>query len=186
MTTPIDLLRREHDLILRAVDALEAGTDRLEQGASLSAAWWADLVDWLGAFADRSHHAREERALFPAMAAAGLPADGGPLEVMVAEHVEGRGLLQGMRAADAAGRARCARRYGELLRAHIDKENSVLFPLAEALLDGDALRAVGREFEALAGAAGVEGALAYAAAVLEGLVGAAGSPPAATGAGRLR
>lgn len=42
------------------------------------------------------------------------------------------------------------REYVDLLRAHIDKENDVLFPLADAVIDPPLMQAVGREFEAVA------------------------------------
>ena len=40
-----------------------------------------------------------------------------------------------------------ARRYVHLLRDHIDKENGVLLPLAEAVLDSQAQLLVARAFE---------------------------------------
>jgi hemerythrin-like domain-containing protein len=39
------------------------------------------LIGWLRGFADRTHHAKEERSLFPALAAAGISSEGGPIEV---------------------------------------------------------------------------------------------------------
>jgi hemerythrin-like domain-containing protein len=44
-------------------------------------------------------------------------------------------------------RVAAARCYVHLLRAHIDKENDVLFPLSEAVLDLQTLLLVAREFE---------------------------------------
>jgi hemerythrin-like domain-containing protein len=142
------ILRDEHRIILRALDALEVAARRLRAGTALPDGWWREIADWLAAFADRTHHAKEERALFPAMVAAGLPSGDGPIGTMLAEHVEGRALLRAMADADAGGRADAAERYLDLLRAHIDKENGVLFPLAEALLDEPTSRALDRRFAA--------------------------------------
>lgn len=170
MTRPTDTLRAEHALILRALDALAGAADGLERGAGLPDGWWDDLITWLRAFADRNHHGKEERALFPAMARAGVPAGaGGPLGVMLDEHKEGRLLIQGMEATDPAARAGAARAYIALLRAHIDKENDVLFPVADAVIDEAAQRSLTDEFEALAEEVGRDGALDHAEAVLEGL-----------------
>jgi hemerythrin-like domain-containing protein len=49
-------------------------------------------------------------------------------------------------AAEPADRAAAARRYIRLLRDHIDKENEVLFPLADAVLDEQDQAGVCREF----------------------------------------
>jgi hemerythrin-like domain-containing protein len=146
MKSPTDLLRDDHRVILAALTTLEAAAARLETGAPLPEGLWAGLVDWLREFADRTHHAREEDALFPAMIAAGLPAVGGPIDVMLEEHVEGRSLVAAMAAGPPAARAAAARRYVQLLRAHIDKENEILFPLADAVLDEAAQAALLREF----------------------------------------
>lgn len=165
-----DVLRREHGLILRALDVLEAAARRLQTAAGPGEHWWAELMDWLRVFADRNHHAKEERGLFPAMARAGVP-DGhaGPVGVMLEEHAEGRALVAAMASGGAATRAASARRYVDLLRAHIEKENGVLFPLAEAVLTDDAQRALGREFDTIADALGRDASPSYAEAVLEGL-----------------
>ena len=146
MRTPTDVLRDEHAVILRGLDVLEAAARRAEDGHDLSEAWWADVLAWLRAFADRRHHGKEETALFPAMVKAGAPAEGGPIDVMLEEHGEGRALLQAMAGSRSTERARVARRYAQLLRDHIDKEHGIVFPLAEAVLDEPALEWVAHQF----------------------------------------
>jgi hemerythrin-like domain-containing protein len=80
------------------------------------------------------------------MMAAGAPAEGGPIAVMLEEHAAGRALIRAMGADAPASQAEAARRYAELLRRHIEKENDVLFPLADALLDDADQDGVGRAF----------------------------------------
>jgi hemerythrin-like domain-containing protein len=135
MTSPTQTLREDHRVILRALVLLEVAAGRLEAGRTLPAGWWDALLAWLRAFADRNHHAKEEQYLFPALAQAGVPEAGGPIGVMLEEHAEGRALLDRMAEGAWDKRAAAARGYARLLRAHIDKENGVLFPLADALLD---------------------------------------------------
>ena len=53
-------------------------------------------LGFLKEFADKCHHGKEEGILFPALTAAGLPSQGGPVGVMLHEHVEGRALIQEM------------------------------------------------------------------------------------------
>ena len=74
-----------------------------------------------------------------------MPAEGGPIAVMLHEHELGRAHVAAVAAALAgAGRgeadALAALRehlagYIELLRAHIDKEDHILYPMADRLLD---------------------------------------------------
>ena len=149
MKMPTDILRDEHELILRALECLDAAAALLAGNASLPEGWWDAMLCWLGAFADRAHHGKEERVLFPAMIRAGAPAEGGPIEVMLDEHTEGRALVKAMRESEPAGQARAARRYADVLRRHIDKENGVLFPLADAVIGQADQQAIGRAFAAV-------------------------------------
>jgi hemerythrin-like domain-containing protein len=136
MRSPTDILRDEHRVILHALLTLESAAEQLAAGGALPEGRWTGMIAWLRAFADRNHHAKEEKVLFPAMIRAGVPDDGGPIAVMLEEHAEGRALLATMyTAAEPADQAAAAHRYIRLLRDHIDKENEVLFPLADAVLD---------------------------------------------------
>jgi hemerythrin-like domain-containing protein len=172
--TPTDLLREEHRVILKALDALERAAGRTAAGGSVADAWWTGVVAWLRVFADRNHHAKEEAALFPAMVKAGVPSAGGPIAVMLEEHVEGRRLVTVMDANSGAARLEACRAYVALLRAHIEKENEIVFPLAAAVLDEQAVLGLRREFDAVeaeqgaaATVAGAEAALGRLEAALE-------------------
>jgi len=59
----------------------------------------AKLLDFFQIFVDKCHHAKEEEVLFPALLDAGLPREGGPDQVMLAEHATGRKLVSDMYAA---------------------------------------------------------------------------------------
>jgi hemerythrin-like domain-containing protein len=149
MKSPTDVLRDEHHLILTALATLERAADRLAGGGTLPGGWWERMLDWLRTFADRNHHAKEETSLFPAIVKAGVPAEDGPISVMLEEHVRGRALIQAMASAEAGERLAKAREYVSLLRDHIAKEDDVVFPLADSVLDERAVAAVAREFEAV-------------------------------------
>ena len=171
MPTPTDVLREEHRVILRALGVLEAAAARLAGGRPLPEGWWPEIIWWLRAFADRNHHAKEETSLFPAMVKAGVPSTGGPIDVMLEEHRRGRTLVRAMEAGESAALA-AAREYVGLLREHIEKENGVLFPLADAVLDEAAQRALQREFEAVEAEQGRDASIPHAEAVVERLTAA--------------
>jgi hemerythrin-like domain-containing protein len=132
-------LREEHEGILVVLDVLEHLGREVALGRPVETADLARILDFLRTFADRCHHGKEEDLLFPALEVAGLPSQGGPIGVMLAEHTEGRAHIRGM--ADALARhpvgtafADHALAYVRLLRAHIDKENGVLFMMTERML----------------------------------------------------
>ena len=166
MRTPTDILREEHRVILLALDALEGAARRTTEGRALHDGWWAGLIEWFRAFADRSHHAKEERSLFPAMEKAGVPREGGPIGVMLEEHARGRALVQAMADAVPGGRPALAREFARLLREHIDKENGVLFPMADAVLEDPAQDGLRREFAAVEAEQGPAAESAHAETLL--------------------
>lgn len=152
MSRAIDDLKHEHEAILFALGILSRMTQRMGGGAAVPLDDLSAFIGFLKEFADKCHHGKEEGLLFPALLRAGLPAQGGPVEVMLAEHVQGRQWIHDMEAAtqpalDAAAFARAAAGYSELLRAHIEKENGVLFPMAEQLLSQQQLDALFEAFE---------------------------------------
>ena len=148
MKTPTDVLRDEHRVILTALTTLDAAAGRLAAGRALPEGWWERIIAWLRAFADKNHHAKEEASLFPALVKAGVPAEGGPIAVMLEEHREGRALILTMATAPApAARARAAQDYVRLLRDHIAKENEVLFPMSDQILPPQQQRELMNAFE---------------------------------------
>jgi hemerythrin-like domain-containing protein len=139
-------LRHEHEVILRGLDVLERLAERLAAGPPVDDTTLGELVELLQTFADRCHHGKEEDHLFPAIRAKGL---GDTLAVFLEEHEEGRGYLRTLASRGATGgeRAAAARRYVGMLRDHIQRENEVLFPLADGLLAPEEHEALVRAYE---------------------------------------
>ena len=151
------LLMEEHEIILRGLRVLEVLAAKAAGGDAVPAQAVDTLLEFLTGFADAHHHGKEEEILFPAMEVAGFPRDAGPVGVMLHEHVQGRQLVSALRAAapqaagDVAARARfadTARAFAALLSAHIDKENRVLFPMADQAISGGERRQVEEKFDA--------------------------------------
>lgn len=143
-------LRDDHEAILSMLEVIERTVALLEAGQAVEA-WVLDgLLEFIQVFVDRCHHGKEETVLFPALEAKGIPRAGGPIGVMLAEHEEGRGLVQRMEEAarayasgtTTAGRdyATNAARYAGLLRQHIHKENNILFAMADACITAEEQR----------------------------------------------
>jgi hemerythrin-like domain-containing protein len=141
------ILRKEHDAILQMLEVSDALAQRLTNGSLVEPERLTEMLEFFQTFADRCHHGKEEDLLFPLLERKGLLRAGGPVGVMLDEHEQGRALVRRMTEAakaykerDAlAGRhyADASRRYAALLRQHIDKENQILFMLADRLLSPD-------------------------------------------------
>jgi len=138
-TSPIEVLKNEHRVIERVLDAMEKQLTR-----PVDEDFFRDAVDFLRNFADGCHHAKEEKELFPVLESAGIPREGGPIGCMLDEHEMGRALIHRIvsnlpAAAQGDAEATCMLRnattaYIRLLREHIDKEDNVLFVMADRAL----------------------------------------------------
>jgi len=105
------------------------------------------MVDFFRNFTDRCHHAKEEKLLFPMLEQRGVGKTGGPIGVMLHEHEAGRAHVRAIAEAaakissgDTSARAALAEAldaYAELLAAHINKEDNVLFVMADRALTDD-------------------------------------------------
>jgi hemerythrin-like domain-containing protein len=136
----IRLLAQEHREIEKALDALYQFSRRLAQGETVDQTHLAQFVSFIRTLADERHHGKEEAILFEVMIKYGFPSEHGPIAVMLGEHDEGRALVGTMDAVarldvwgpeDRRRAAQAAASFVNLLRQHINKEDFVLYPMAE-------------------------------------------------------
>jgi hemerythrin-like domain-containing protein len=134
----------EHQLILRMIALVERKTALLEAGRFQDWQFFLDAVDFIRNYADRFHHAKEEDVLFVELVRNGMPEKRSPIEAMHIEHEQGRAHVRTIETAAKkalAGETRQeaviaehAKGYATLLRSHIEKEDTVLYPLSERAL----------------------------------------------------
>ncbi len=139
MSKAIKDLLNDHEAILSALNIMDRMVARVENGQSEDIKDISGFIGFLKEFADKCHHGKEEGLLFPAMIGAGVPDKGGPIGVMLAEHTQGRKLIRELEESLVNGFDRvklehAAKDYASLLRNHIQKENMVLFPMADKVL----------------------------------------------------
>jgi hemerythrin-like domain-containing protein len=149
-----EMLSDEHRVIERVLAVLQKLTTRPVEH---SLDCWRKALDFLSRFADQCHHLKEEKILFPAMEDHGIPRDGGPIGMMLMEHEEGRGYVRTMMTALTLAEARNeaakdtlldnARAYLRLLREHIQKEDEILFRIADDVIPADEQKELLRSFE---------------------------------------
>ena len=115
------------------------------------------LVDFIGAFADGFHHGKEETCLFPALDRRGIAHDGGPLAAIERQHqieraltAEMRGAVEQYREVDPASRSRfieSASKYVDHLIGHMEGEESLLFRIADEVLEESDKAALAEAFK---------------------------------------
>lgn len=154
---PTEILMDEHKAILRLLDVLRKISHTLQNGNSVSVDTMEKAIDFIRTFADKCHHAKEEYVLFRFMEEHGMPRYGGPIGVMLMEHDQGREYVSKMAEAikeikqgnSSGGKkyAENAMNFADLLTQHIHKEDNILYPMSEQMMeDGDEKKLL-EEFE---------------------------------------
>ena len=139
----INTMITEHEHILEMLDELEKISLKLSDCNQGSAIVYRDRVNKLAIkiIGAEPHHKREEEVLFPAMEENGFS---GPTECMRMEHEMMRKMKQALKDETENSEESCccdwknknnkiSQLISELcstLRAHIDKENNILYPMA--------------------------------------------------------
>jgi hemerythrin-like domain-containing protein len=155
--TPTETLKHEHQIILMVLGAAEREVNSIESTGRVHADRMAQMLDFFPNFADRCHHAKEEKLLFVKMEERGMPVQGGPIAVMLHEHDLGRRFLRACREAlpqAEAGEAEAVAAlrdnlggYVRMLRPHIHKEDNILYPMADQLFSPEDQQALGEAFD---------------------------------------
>ena len=139
-----DVLRNEHEAVRLMLEIMGSAATGISAENKIRTADIDDMIDFLKVFVDKCHHGKEEHILFPKLEESRIPREGGPIGVMLAEHEQGRAFIRNMSSAiaDYKNGAESAAllltenigAYSELLRGHIDKENNILFEMADSVL----------------------------------------------------
>jgi hemerythrin-like domain-containing protein len=155
--TPTQLLKQEHQTILLVISVAEREVGKIGRTGKVDGEKVNKIIDFLRNFADRCHHAKEENILFVRMQEKGMPADSGPIFVMLREHEENRknvaAMAEALQKAIAGEESAVAAvkdnltAYAVRLKAHIDKEDNVLYPMADRMFSDDDQRKLAEAFD---------------------------------------
>jgi hemerythrin-like domain-containing protein len=97
---PVGMLMIEHRLIERMLKLLRSELDRIGRYGRVDADFVDDAVDFMRTFSDLCHHGKEERILFPALAAKPLtPELMNTMEELKEEHKFARETVERIEAA---------------------------------------------------------------------------------------
>ena len=126
---PLDALRKEHDKVLTILDNLESNLNEKDIMQSKK------IINILQNEFNKHSLNKEEMVLFPEIEKF-MPREGGPTGMMIIEHKD---LTESIKMfkdeKDSNKLAEVGSHIINLLREHIDKENNMLFMMAEMHLD---------------------------------------------------
>ncbi|HQH27352.1 MAG TPA: hemerythrin domain-containing protein [Oligoflexia bacterium] len=139
-----DILKEEHQVILRVLHCLAAAAKDAERTKKLDTDSIRKSLEFFRGFADACHHGKEEAQLFPVLGINNVSCTPATRHILLAEHEEGRGYVRAMaenlekyEMGDTTALPRIttlATRYIEHLTQHIHKEDECLFPMADSRL----------------------------------------------------
>ena len=153
----IEILREEHDEILKFIAELRGACIEFMEHDTMDMDYFRNAVSFIRNFADKAHHQKEEKILFQAMmerlgtVAVNLIQHG-----MLVEHDLARlHVMELERALNAYEEEQTADNkldiianatgYCYLLKRHVDKENEVVYPYAEKNLPEDVMKQLDEE-----------------------------------------
>jgi len=136
-----DVLKEEHEAVLYVLSILEKICEMIDDGKTFEQNHIGQIIEFLKTFVDKCHHGKEEDLLFPELEKVGIKKDNGPIGVMLFEHDAGRAYVKQLSESFekykngqlnySVGMIEAARKYIALLIQHIDKENNILYNMAD-------------------------------------------------------
>jgi hemerythrin-like domain-containing protein len=129
---PIARMVQEHTHILRFISLIPRLTELLDQDPKAAFGRMEEGLAFIRTYADSYHHAKEEDILFGFFEASDI------LGAMRQDHAQGRAhvaeMAAGLARKDPARMATHLQAYGELLRGHIHREDTILYPWMDRTL----------------------------------------------------
>ncbi len=165
------ILESEHRLVLEVADAADLECEHEISSGQCRPDIVADVLGFFRYFNDGLHDPKEEDLLFARCRKRGMTSDDEPLEQMEAEHEWCRAELDSLQrdlrqldvgdrkaVLDIAGRLHD---YTEMVRQHIEVEETVFFDMAQHYLTQEDRRQLTEEFESVHYDEMEEGVLSY-------------------------
>jgi hemerythrin-like domain-containing protein len=163
---PTDILEEEHRVIEKVLGAIAILIEKLKAGQSVEKEVLQNIPEFMSVFADKCHHGKEEFRLFPLLEKQGVPIQGCPLAILIAEHKKARALVAKLSETAKAFIGADSFLKDELIQSlqgifdlypnHIWKEDYLLFPMADKILNSKQQEELTEEFEVVERQLGVD------------------------------
>ncbi len=139
MRKQTQVLSEEHKNILKVISALEKECGSLKLKKEINKEFFKNAIDFIRNYSDKFHHAKEEDILFVEFCKEAHKAHCNPVDQMLHEHKLGREFVknmeEGLNRNDPEVIAENGLQYAGLLKDHILKEDTILYPMIDEVLD---------------------------------------------------
>jgi len=154
---PTEILKKEHKIVLLVLNGAEREAKAIQDTNKINVEKISRMVDFFRNFTDKCHHAKEEKYLIVKMRERGISSESKPVAFLLKEHVKGREKVKAIaEALPKAGKGDSSAiksvkdnlfTYVQLLRGHIDREDNILFPMADRIFSPEDQKALTEAFE---------------------------------------
>jgi hemerythrin-like domain-containing protein len=154
---PTEVLIKEHEIISLMLEVSEKEAQHILDGKKFDPGKIEKLIDFFRNFADSCHHVKEEKYLFVKLIEKGMSAYSGPISIMNFEHLTCRKLVNDITEIMPSAKsgykasirkiAEILQAYVTLIKSHIYRENNILFPMADNLLNEEDQKFVSAQFD---------------------------------------
>lgn len=156
MSDPLHVLKHEHRIIEQALRALDGICLKLTWGEQVPSATLSDVLDFIQTYCGQ-HHEKEQTYLLPALKKQGFFDTAPAITTIIEEHDAEGEIVEELKSAiaefssghpEARNRLiEAVRRYVDLTIPHIQREEGILFRIAEDILDEGAKAAMMAGFQ---------------------------------------
>lgn len=155
----IEYLKKEHEIISKLTDRIEEKSIDVIDGKEVDTEFFRNAIYFIRKFADKEHHKKEEDILFKYMMLnLGTVAEKLIKNGMLVEHDMARFYVYSLEEylnlyeKEKTSKNRLyiitnAMNYAELLRRHIEKENTAVYTFGEKNLSEDILKIIDEEMK---------------------------------------
>lgn len=151
MNKAIEILYNEHEIIKSVIVYREKIINYSVNNHEKFKELLTNLISFFRSYADKFHHYKEEKLLFPLMCEKNEMLQDNIVEEMLENHREFRDLVNQIEAALVSANyvqsTEILNKYSEMLLDHIAVEDDELFQIAETLIDDNELEKLYYDFQ---------------------------------------
>jgi len=154
--TATENLISEHKDIIELLGIMSKISNKIQLNEVFYTSDIEDIIDFLKHFIEKSHHKKEE-IFYPLLSTTEMPNDRAELSVMLYEHTLARNYLKDINSCiinckigNAFSQellAESMMKYVVLIKNHINKEEKIIFPMANKVLTENEQTEINRQFE---------------------------------------
>jgi len=155
--TPTENLIKEHEEINELLDIMSKIALKIKSKDVFYPTDVEEIIDYLIIIIDKSHHGKEDEVFYPELISSGIPKETAPLSIINYEHTLAHRYLKDISSCvvnckignDFSGEllADSLTNYVVVIKNHIQREEEIIFPIANEVLSSEKQNEISQRFE---------------------------------------